>query len=85
MLGIDIALLVGGGLVLVLAGAFVGGQLGRRAEARKQRRQGQRNAEQEKQQLEQRCAICGEATDPSHDLWDREQWWHRKCYREVMR
>jgi hypothetical protein len=84
MLGIDIALLVGGAVLLVAAVGLVGGRLGRRSEARDRRLQGQRNAETEKRRLDERCTVCGEAIDPAHDLWDAGRWWHRGCYRELL-
>jgi len=85
MLGIDIALLVGGGILVVAVAAWIGGRVGPRAEARQRRLQGQRNAELEKRRLEELCAVCGAAVDPAHDLWDADQWWHQKCYREAVR
>lgn len=85
MLGIDIALLVGGAVLLVVAGAAIGGRLGPRLEARRRRLQGERNAEQEKRRLAELCTICGTPIDPAHDLWDAGQWWHRGCYRESLR
>jgi hypothetical protein len=85
MLGIDIVLLVAGGALVVAAAAFVGGRVGARAEARRHRVQGQRNAEQEKQRLEERCTVCGASVDPAQDVWDSGQWWHSKCYREAVR
>lgn len=85
MLGIDIALLVAGGLVLMVAAAAVGGRLGPRLDARRRRQQGERNAEQEKRRLAELCAVCGTSIDPAHDLWDSGQWWHRACYRESLR
>ena len=85
MLGIDIALLVGGAVLLVVAGATIGGRLSPRLEARRRRQQGERNAEQEKRRLAELCAICGTPIDPAHDLWDADQWWHRACYRESLR
>ena len=85
MLGIDIALLVGGATLLVIAAAFVGGRLGPRAEARRRRKQGAQNAELEKRRLVEHCTVCGQAIDPAHDVWDAGQWWHRGCYREALR
>jgi hypothetical protein len=84
MLGIDVALLVGGGALVVVVAALLGGRLGARGEARRRRAQGERNAEQEKQRLEERCTICGTSIDPEHDVWDSGQWWHQKCYREAV-
>lgn len=85
MLGIDIALLVGGAVLLVVAGAAIGGRLSPRLEARRRRLQGERNTEQEKRRLAELCTICGTPIDPTHDLWDADQWWHRACYRESLR
>lgn len=85
MLGIDIALLVGGAALVVVAAALIGGRLGPRAEARRRRRQGQANAEQEQRRLEERCSVCGASIDPVHDVWDAGQWWHQRCYREALR
>jgi len=85
MLGIDIALLVCGAALLVVAVGLAGGRLGRRAETQQRRLQGEHNAELEKRRLQERCTICGESIDPAHDLWDAGAWWHRGCYREVVR
>ncbi|TMQ08429.1 MAG: hypothetical protein E6J90_40450 [Deltaproteobacteria bacterium] len=85
MLGIDIALLVGGAALLVIAAAAVGGRLGSRLEARRRRLQGAHNAEQEKQHLEELCTVCGTSIDPSNDVWDAGRWWHKACYREAIR
>jgi hypothetical protein len=85
MLGIDIALLVGGGVLIVLAASLIGGRLEPRIEARRRRLQGAQNAEQEKRRLEERCAVCSASIDPVHDVWDAGQWWHRTCYREALR
>lgn len=85
MLGIDIALLVGGAALLVAVAALVGGRLSPRLDARRRRLQGARNAEQERRRLAELCAVCGTAIDPAADLWEAEQWWHRACYRESLR
>ena len=85
MLGIDIALLVGGAVLMVIAASVVGGRLGPRLEARRRRLQGERNAEDEKRRLEERCAICGTSIDPAHDVWESGRWWHQACYRESLR
>jgi hypothetical protein len=85
MLGIDIALLVGGAAVVVAVAALVGGRLGARGEAARRRRQGQRNADEEKRRLDEVCAACGTAIDPAHDVWDAGHWWHRTCFREAVR
>jgi hypothetical protein len=85
MLGVDVLLLVLGAAFVVGAAALVGGKLERRNELRRRRLQGQRNADEEKLRLEERCAECGESVDPNQDVWDLGRWWHRKCYREVVR
>lgn len=85
MLAIDIALLVGGAVLVMVGAAVVGGRLGPRLDARRRRLQGERNAEQEKRRLAELCTICGASIDPAHDLWDAGQWWHRACYRESLR
>jgi len=85
LLGVDLLLLVLGGALVVGAAALVGAKLERRAEIRRRRLQGERNAEQEQLRLDERCAECGEAVDPNQDIWDLGRWWHRKCYREVVR
>ena len=85
MLGIDVLLIVLGGALVVGAAALVGGKFERRAELRRRRLQGQRNAEEEKLRLDERCAECGESIDPAQDVWDHGHWWHRKCYRDVVR
>jgi fructose-1,6-bisphosphatase/sedoheptulose 1,7-bisphosphatase-like protein len=85
MLGIDIVLLVGGAILVVIAAGAIGGRVGSRLEARRRRLQGQRNAEQEKRRLEERCTVCNAAIDPAHDVWDAGRWWHQACYRESLR
>jgi hypothetical protein len=85
MLDIDIALLAGGAALVVVLAGLVGGRLGARAEAHRRRRQGQQNAELEKQRLEESCTVCGASIDPDHDVWDRGTWWHQTCYREAVR
>lgn len=85
MLGVDVLLLVLGGALVVGAATVVGARLEKRAEARRRRLQGERNAAAEKQWLEEHCAACGESIDPNQDVWDLGRWWHRKCYREVVR
>lgn len=84
MLGIDIALLVGGAVLVVVAAGVIGGRLESRLEARRRRLQGERNAEQEKRRLEERCTICSGSIDPAHDVWDAGRWWHTACYREAL-
>ncbi len=85
MLGIDLLLLVIGGALIVGAATLVGARLERRNEARRRRLLGERNAAAEKQRLEEQCAACGESIDPNQDVWDLGRWWHRECYREVIR
>lgn len=85
MLGIDIALLAGGAVLLVVAVGWIGGRLGPRTEARRRRLQGERNARLEQQRLAERCTACGESIDPGQDVLDSGQWWHQRCYRELLR
>jgi len=85
MLAIDIALLVGGGVVLVFVAAVIGGRVNARTEVRRRRQLGAQNAEDEKRRLDERCTICDGAIDPAHDVWDAGRWWHRACYRESVR
>jgi hypothetical protein len=85
VLVIDIALLVGGALVVVAIAAVVGGKVGPRAEARRRRLQGARNAQLMQRSLEERCVVCDAAIDPENDVFDAGQWWHRGCYREALR
>ncbi|HET7500060.1 MAG TPA: hypothetical protein VFK02_03630 [Kofleriaceae bacterium] len=85
MLAIDLALLVGGAILVVFAASVIGGRLGPRLEARRRLLQGQRNAAQELNRLDEHCTICGAAVDPAHDVWDQDRWWHRACYRESLR
>lgn len=85
MLGIDIALLVGGAVLLVVTAGLIGGRLGVRFEARRRHLLGEQNAEREKRLLEERCTVCGESIDPARDVRDAGQWWHRACYRELLR
>jgi hypothetical protein len=85
MLGIEIALLVGGALLFVVVAGLIGGRLGSRSEAHRHRLQGQRNAGHEQRRLEERCTVCGEPIDPARDVWDTGQWWHQGCYRELLR
>lgn len=83
MIAIDVALLVGGALLVVVIAGLVGGRVGSRAEVRRRRQLGARNAAEEQRRLDERCTICGEVVEPARDLWERGQWWHRGCYREV--
>lgn len=85
MVAIDIALLVVGGVLVVLIAGVIGGRLGSRLEARRRRLQGQRNAEQEKRRLEERCTVCSASIDPDRDVWEVGRWWHQACYRESLR
>jgi len=84
MIAIDLALLAGSALLVVVIAGFVGGRVGPRAEARRRKQLGARNAAEEKRRLDERCAVCGEAVVPAQDVWDRGQWWHRACYREAL-
>jgi hypothetical protein len=85
VLGIDIALLAGGGALLVVAAALIGGRIGARGEARRRRAQGERNAELEKQRLDEQCAVCGESIDPEHDVFEDGRWWHQTCFRQAVK
>lgn len=82
MLGIDIALLVLGGAVLVGVAALIGARIDSRS--RNRRRLGARNAELEKQRLEETCTVCGEPIEPARDVWADDRWWHQRCYREAL-
>ena len=84
MIAIDLALLAGGALLVVVLAGFVGGRLGPRAEARRRKQLGMRNAAEEQRRLDERCTVCGEAVEPARDVWDQGQWWHRACYRNVL-
>lgn len=84
MIAIDLALLAGCALLVVVVAGFVGGRVGPRAEARRRKQLGARNAAEEKRRLEERCTICGEAIEPALDVWERGQWWHRGCFRETL-
>jgi ribosomal protein L37AE/L43A len=85
VLGIDIALLVGGAVLVVAVASLIGGRYGARGEVQRRRKQGERNAEREKQRLEEQCAACGEPIDPDQDVWEAGSWWHKSCYREAVR
>ena len=85
MLVIDLAILFGvAAVVAVAAGALGGPSLGERLEARRRRKQGEKNAADERRRLDETCAMCGEAIDANVDLWERGQWWHRRCWRETV-
>jgi hypothetical protein len=85
MLAIDLALLVGGAVVVIVIASLIGGRVGARGEDRRRKQLGADNATDEKRRMEERCAICNEQVDPVKDVWDQEQWWHRTCYREALR
>lgn len=85
MLLVDIAILVAIGAVVALAAGWLGGgSLGRLLEARRRRRLGERNLDEERRRLAERCVICDEPIDPAVDLWDQGQWWHRACWRRSI-
>ena len=85
MLLVDLAILFGIAAVFaVAAGAVGGGSIGRRLEKRRREKQGARNAEEERRRLDERCAVCNEAVDATVDLWERGEWWHRRCWRESV-
>src|SRR5438552_2956392 len=74
MLFIDLAILFGvATVVAVAAGALGGPSLGQRLEARRRRKQGEKNAADERRKLVEKCAICGEPVDPAVDLWERNE------------
>ena len=85
MLAIDVALLAGGALIVVVIAGLVGGRVSLRGEERRRKLLGAQRAAEEQRRLDERCAICGEQVDPTQDVWDHEQWWHRACYREALR
>jgi hypothetical protein len=85
VLFIDLALLVGGALLVVAAAAVIGGKIGPRAEARRRKLLGARNAQLVQRSLEERCVACDATIDPDNDVYDAGQWWHRGCYREALR
>jgi hypothetical protein len=85
MLIIDIAILVGVAAVVVLTASALGSKsLGARMEKKKRELQGKKNAEEERRRLDERCAACGEPVDASVDLFERDAWWHRRCWRETV-
>jgi hypothetical protein len=85
LLGIDLALLVGVAAVVVLAAGAVGSKsLGARLEKRRREKQGAKNAEQERRRLDEKCIECGEPVDPNVDVFERGNWWHRRCWREIV-
>jgi hypothetical protein len=85
MLFIDLAILAGVALVVAVAAGTVGGRsLGARLEERRRRKQGERNLEEEKRRLAERCVACSEPVDAAVDLWDRGEWWHRACWRQSV-
>lgn len=85
MLVIDLAILVGLTAIVALAAGAVGGRvLGDRAERRRREAQGAKNAAAERRRLEEKCVVCGEPIDHEVDLWERGEWWHRRCWRESV-
>jgi len=85
MLIVDLAILVGVAAILVIGGAVIGGRsLGARLEKKRRELQGKRNAELERRRLDEVCAACGEPVDAGVDLFERDQWWHRRCWRETV-
>lgn len=78
---------------LVIAGAVLAGaallfttlsgkRVDRWVEERRRKQQGERNAELERRRLEERCAACDQQVQPQIDLWERDAWWHRDCWRK---
>lgn len=85
MLFVDIAILVAvAAVVAVGVGALSGGALQRRLEARRRQRLGERNAEEERRRLAERCAACDLPVDATQDLWEGGKWWHRRCWRQAI-
>jgi hypothetical protein len=85
MLAIEYALLVGGAVLVVAIAGLIGSRVGARGEELRRKQLGADNATEEKRRMAERCAICNEQVDPTNDVWDQEQWWHRACYREALR
>lgn len=83
MLVIDLVIV---GAVVLGVALLAGGLGGKRFEAwrdeRRRRDQGAANAEREKRRAAERCAVCDRPIDPRIDLWERDSWWHRDCWRE---
>src|SRR5262249_28871485 len=85
MLVVDILILVAvAAAVAVGVGVLGGGSLQRRLEARRRQRLGEKKAEEERRRLAERCAVCDEPVDATEDLWERGQWWHRRCWRQSL-
>lgn len=85
VLVVDIAILVAvAGLLVVGGGLLGGGALQRRLETRRRRKLGEKNAEEEKRRLAERCAVCDLPVDATLDLWEHGKWWHRRCWRQAI-
>ena len=85
MLFIDIAILFGVAAVIAAGAGLLGGpSLGARLEARRRRKLGEKNAASERLRLDETCAACGEPVDHAVDLFERGQWWHRRCWRAAL-
>lgn len=85
MLWVDLLLVAGAAVAVALAASALGGRaVGARLEKRRREKQGEKNAEEERRRLVERCAACDGVIDPDVDLFEREQWWHRRCWRESV-
>ena len=85
VLVVDFIILLAVATVVAMGVAVLGGgSLQRRLEERRRQRLGQKNAEDERRRLAERCVVCDEPVDPAADLWERGQWWHRHCWRQSM-
>lgn len=85
MLVIDLVIV--GAVVLgvaLLAGGLGGKRLDAWREERRRRQQGAENAEREKRRIAEHCVVCDRAIDPKVDLWERDAWWHRDCWRNEV-
>jgi hypothetical protein len=82
-LTIDLLLLIGVGAAVVAAAGAIGLRIERKRVA-DHRRQGMKNAEEERLRQEEICVECQLPVDPSVDLFDKGSWWHRKCWRDVV-
>ena len=85
MLVIDlviVAAVLGG--VALLVGGLSGGRFERWRDERRRRQQCEANAERERRRQRERCAACDEPIEPAVDLWERDAWWHRACWRKTV-
>ena len=70
--------------VALLAGGLSGGRFERWRDERRRRQQGAANAELERRRQRERCAACDKPIEPTIDLWERDAWWHRACWRNTV-